>query len=125
MKTILVVDENDLVLEVVVRILSVAKFRVFYASSGQEALQIADAIDGNIDLLLSYVEMLEMTGPDLVEALRKSRPNIHVMLMSPFPNGRIQALKNGWAFIQKPFPPNGLVQMVNEVLGTPEKPQAG
>jgi DNA-binding NtrC family response regulator len=118
METILVVDDDALVLQVLVKILSVAKFRVLSANSGQQALQISDTIEGSIDLLLSYVETLEMTGPDLVEVLRKSRPNIRVILMSPFPNGRIQAIKNGWAFIQKPFAPQQLIEMVTEVIRT-------
>ena len=57
-----------------------------------------------------------MSGPDLGEALKKSRPDIHVMLMSGGAKGNLLVLNYGWAFIQKPFVPVKLVQMVTDVL---------
>jgi two-component system cell cycle sensor histidine kinase/response regulator CckA len=123
METVLLVDDNDLVLQIVAKILSAAKFKVLSAGSGQSALQLANTTDGNIDLLLSDVDMPHMSGPDLGETLKKSRPNIHVMLMSGFADGNLLVLNYGWAFIQKPFVAKKLVEMVTEVLHTPDKSQ--
>jgi two-component system cell cycle sensor histidine kinase/response regulator CckA len=123
METILVVDDDDLVLELAVKILTAAKFRVLSASSGRSALQVASTIDGNIDLLLADVELPGMTGPELAETLTESRPNIRVILMSGVADSN--RLSSGWAFINKPFFPKELVEMVISVLRTPDKPQGG
>jgi hypothetical protein len=119
------VDDNEIVLKVVVAILSARNFRVLSAASGPAALKLAKENTEIIDLLLSDVEMPEMSGPDLGEALKKSRPDLHVMLMSGAANGNLLVLNYGWAYIQKPFVPQKLVQMVEEVMHTRDRSQPG
>ena len=82
LETILVVDDNEDVLKVVVKILERANFRVLSASSGPDAIKLAEETSGKIHLLLSDVDMPLMSGPDLGELLKKTRPDMHVMLMS-------------------------------------------
>src|SRR5580693_3697530 len=125
LETILVVDDNELVLGVVVKILEAENFRVLSADSGPAALILASKTNGPIDLLLSDVEMPEMSGPDLGEALKAARPDIHVMLMSGGANGNLLVLNYGWAYVQKPFVAVKLVQMVNDVLHTADRSQLG
>lgn len=125
LETILVVDDNHLILAVIVAILKRANFRVFSAISGPLALRLAAETDSAIDLLLSDVEMPEMSGPDLGQELKKTRPDIHVMLMSGGDNGNLLVLNYGWAYIQKPFVPERLVLMVKEVLHSPDRSQRG
>src|SRR6476646_10656183 len=125
LETILVVDDNELVLSVVVEILEREKFRVFSANNGPAALQLAEQTDRKIDLLLSDVEMPQMSGPDLGEALKKTRPDMHVMLMSGGDHGNLLVLNYGWAYIQKPFVAVKLVEMVTEVLHSPDRSQLG
>jgi two-component system cell cycle sensor histidine kinase/response regulator CckA len=125
LETILVVDDNELVLTVVLTILKGENFRVLSANSGPAALQLAEQTDRKIDLLLSDVEMPQMSGPDLGEALKKTRPDMHVMLMSGGDHGNLLVLNYGWAYIQKPFVAVKLVQMVNDVLHSPNRSQLG
>ncbi|MGA3095900.1 MAG: response regulator [Bryobacteraceae bacterium] len=125
LETILVVDDNEDVLKVVAAILEHASFRVLVAHSGPDALKVAEEADGKIDLLLSDVEMPQMSGPDLGETLKKTRPGLHVMLMSGGGAGNLLVLNYGWAYIQKPFVAVKLVQMVTEVLNSPNRSQAG
>jgi DNA-binding NtrC family response regulator len=125
LETILVVDDNKEVLDVVTKILKAEHFRVLSAESGAAALKIAIETTGTIDLLLSDVEMPQMSGPDLGEALKKARPDIHVMLMSGGANGNLLVLNYGWAYIQKPFVAVKLVQMVKDVLHTENRSQLG
>jgi len=66
-----------------------------------------------------------MSGPDLGELLKKTRPDMHVMLMSGGTEGNLLVLNYGWAFIQKPMVPVKLVQMVTEVLHSPNRSQLG
>ena len=125
LETILVVDDDKAVLKVVVEILSRANFRVLSALSGSGAIKLAAATEGVIDLLLSDVDMPVMSGPDLGEVLKKTRPDLHVMLMSGGGNGNLLVLNYGWAYIQKPFVPVRLVEMVSSVLRSPNRSQAG
>jgi DNA-binding NtrC family response regulator len=115
LETILVVDDNPQLLKMVVQILEDHNFRVLSAIDGPSALKLADKMAGTIDLLLSDVDMPQMSGPDLGEALKKARPDMHVMFMSGGVSGALLVLNYGWAFIQKPFVSSKLVQMINEV----------
>ena len=114
LETILVVDDTDFVREVLVAILKYANFAVLQANNGPNALKLAANYAGRIDLLLTEVKMPEMSGPYLAETLKQSRPDIHVM----FIGGDLLVFDYGWAFIQKPFKPVKLLEMINVVLHT-------
>lgn len=125
LETILVVDDNDTILKLVVEILDQANFRVLSAGNGAEAIELSTETQGRIDLLLSDVDMPVMSGPDLGLELKKTRPDLHVMLMSGGENGNLLVLNYGWAFIQKPFVSVKLVQMILDVLHSPDRSQLG
>lgn len=114
-----------MVLDLVVMILLDANFRVLSARSGLEAIAVAERYQGTIDLLLSDVKMPGMSGPDVGSAIKRSRPDIRVMFMSGFAGGDMLVLNYGWAYIQKPFVPETLVEMVRVVLDSPNKSQGG
>ena len=124
LETILVVDDTKEVLEMVARTLQNANFHVLSAGNGPDALKLAAETDGKIDLVLSDVDMPEMSGPDLGQLLKKARPDMHVMLMSGGSNGNLLVLNYGWAFIRKPFVAMKLVRMVTDVLHSPDRSQA-
>lgn len=125
LETILVVDDDRIVLKLVVAILKRANFRVHSANCAETALELAAKMDERIDLLLSDVEMPGLSGPDLGEALKKSRPDMHVMLMSGGSTGNLLVLNYGWAYLQKPFVPLKLVEMINNVLHSADRSQPG
>jgi DNA-binding NtrC family response regulator len=125
LETILVVDDNEFMLHTVVGILERANFLVFSADSPADALKRSEQTEGKIDLLLSDVDMPEMSGPDLGETLKKTRPAMFVMLMSGGHNGNLLVLNYGWAYIQKPFVAAKLVEMVTAVLHSPNRSQLG
>jgi len=125
LETVLVVDDNEDILKVVVSILKDADFRVLSANSGPNALKLAEKTNERIDLLLSDVDMAQMSGPDLGETLKKARPDLHVMLMSGGAEGHLLVLNYGWAFIQKPFVAAKLVKMITDVLHSTDRSQLG
>jgi len=84
----------------VAAILKRANFRVLVANSGPDALKVAGKTDGKIDLLLSDVDMSQMSGPDLGETLKKTRLDLRVMLMSGGANGNLLVLNYGWALFR-------------------------
>jgi DNA-binding NtrC family response regulator len=125
LETILVVDNDDAVLKTVVTILEHANFRVFSAHGAADAINLAEEERGEIHLLISAVELPQMSGPELGKALKKTRPDIHVMLMSGQHNGNLLVLNYGWAYIQKHVVAAKLVQMVTAVLSAPDRSQLG
>lgn len=122
--TILVVDDNESVLHVVVSILKRAGFQVLSANNGPDAIKMAENMDTNVDLLLSDLDMPQISGPDLGEAMRKGRPDMRVMLMSCGHEGNLLVLNYGWAYIQKPFVPTKLVEMILSLLRSPDRSQS-
>jgi DNA-binding NtrC family response regulator len=124
LETLLVVDDDQAVRNVVVAILERANFRVLSAGSGAEAIKLAGETEQKIHLLLSDVDMPQMSGPELGAALKKTRPDIRVMLMSGGDNGLL-VLNYGWAYLQKPFLNVRLVQMVTNVLRSADRSQLG
>ena len=121
LETILVVEDMEEVLQLCVFILESANFVVLKATGGDHAIKVAANHDGNIDLLLSDVNMPGMSGPSLAETLRKARPHMQVMLMSGYTGEELSVLDPGWALLRKPFMPTKLVEMVNRVLHAPNK----
>ena len=126
LETILVVDDDPAVLKMVCTILRNAGFQVLTAISGASAVRLAHSRQDRIDLLLSDVDMPHMSGPALGQVLKVLRPDIHVMLMSGGGvDGSLLVLNYGWAFIEKPFINAKLVQMIKDVLHSPDRSQPG
>jgi DNA-binding NtrC family response regulator len=123
LETILVVEDQPMVLEVVRAILERAGFHVLSTSSGAQAIQVEGITQGTIHMLLSDVMMPDMSGPVVAQTLKKLRPDMRVMLMSGYPDGNMLFLNYGWHFIQKPFLPVKLVEKVNDILHTPCRSQ--
>jgi len=123
--TILVVDDDEMVLSLVAGILKGANFNVLSACNGADAIKLAKETEGRIDLLLSDVEMPLISGPDLGQTLKQTRPDLRVMLMSGGANGNLLVLNYGWAYIQKPLVSVKLIQMVTDVLHSPDRSQPG
>jgi two-component system, sensor histidine kinase and response regulator len=78
-KKILVVDDDALVLSILSSLLSESHYEVETAENGKQALVI---LDDSFDLLLSDLEMPEMSGLELLESLRKSKNNIPVVILT-------------------------------------------
>ena len=124
-KTLLVVDDEEPLLEMVAECLDRAGFRVFRANSGPSALKLANETNEEIHLLLSDVDMKGMSGPELGQELKITRPDIRVMFMSGGHNGNLLVLNYGWAYLAKPFVVVRLIEMVNNVLYSPDRSQPG
>ena len=117
--TILVVDDEPMVLGFLTGTLSRYGYRVVQAESGAQALRVCKDRGHTIDLILTDVVMPGLNGKDLVDAIRGLGLDPKTLFMSGF--ARDVAAETGftdWAsFIQKPFTPTQLVGKVREVLG--------
>jgi two-component system cell cycle sensor histidine kinase/response regulator CckA len=121
LETILVVEDQQLVRDVVRTILERAGFRVLTADSGAQAIQVESITEETIHLLLSDVMMPGLSGPSVATMLTKLRPEMRVLMMSGYPDTDMLFLNHGWRFIEKPFLPRALVERVNEALHTSER----
>jgi two-component system cell cycle sensor histidine kinase/response regulator CckA len=81
-KTILLVDDDDLVLRLGERILKRAGYDVLIAANGQEALQIYKKEQGNIALVILDLVMPQMDGKECLEQLLELDPAVRVMISS-------------------------------------------
>jgi PAS domain S-box-containing protein len=117
--TILVVEDETDVRELVADILTATGYRVLSARSGAEALQCCAQHAGAIDLLLTDVVMPGMSGHELAVQIRRRWPRVKVLYMSGYTDeilGRYGAVDPSLAFVEKPFAPESLTHKVREVL---------
>lgn len=117
--TLMVVEDNAMVRELAVDILSRKGYRVLAASGGEECLQQMRSEDSPIDLLLTDVVMPAMNGKALFKAACTLQPSLKVLYMSGYTENVIASrgvLDEGVNFIQKPFAPKALVAKVRQVL---------
>ena len=118
-ETILLVEDEPLVLLIASEALREAGYKVLTANSGPEALRMAEAFEGHIDLLLTDVVMPELGGRQVAERLLEQRPDTRVLYMSGYTDDAIVrhgVLEQGVAFLSKPFTPDGLARKVRIVL---------
>ena len=120
-ETVLVVEDEERVLRLAVRVLEGMGYRVLAAGDGEEAMELSEGLEGPIDLLLTDVVMPRMNGRELFGRLEGLRPEMKVLFMSGYADNAIvhnQVLDSGIAFIQKPFTGADLGRKVRKVLDT-------
>ncbi|MDA8018677.1 MAG: response regulator [Thermoanaerobaculia bacterium] len=120
--TALVVDDEELVREVAVKVLEHQGFEVLKASDGPEALEIYESQRDDIRLVLLDLTMPQMDGETVFREIRRRNTDVKVLLMSGYrEKNATQGLEGeGLAgFLHKPFRPNELLRKVREVLLEP------
>jgi CheY-like chemotaxis protein len=116
---VLLVEDDDTVRSVTLRMLQELGYRVVEAGSAAEALARAQEEQGRIDLLLTDVVMPGGSGRELAEALTASRPGIAVLFMSGYTPDvvlRQGVVQESAAFISKPFTPQALAEAIRHAL---------
>jgi PAS domain S-box-containing protein len=118
-ETILLVEDEEAVRGLTLRILQKQGYRVIAAQHGREAMEIASKEEGHIHLVLTDVVMPGMNGRGLVERLSGIRPRIKSLYMSGYTDDDI--IRRGFiepskSFLQKPFTSDSLLQTVRKVL---------
>jgi CheY-like chemotaxis protein len=121
-ETILLVDDEKSLRKLGNRVLTQAGYRVLEASDGAMALRIAAEEVGEIDLVLTDVEMPTLGGRGMVDELHELSPGVRVLFMSGYTDNEI--LRRGirtseTEFLQKPFTADSLCAAVRSVLAKP------
>ena len=119
-ETVLVAEDEEAVRALAVQSLQRSGYQVIASASGEEAIRLAGAFDGTIDLLLTDVVMPGMKGPELAARLRALRPGLKVLLMSGYAADVVTPgdLRNA-TMVSKPFSPSALARAVRNALDVP------
>ena len=117
-ETLLIAEDEPSVRNLVASALRHDGYRLLLASSAEEALTLADAHDGPIDLLLTDAMMPGKSGVELASLMSARRPGIPVIIMSGYTEETLElpGLKEPIALLQKPFTPRELRSRLRELL---------
>jgi len=130
-KRVLIVDDEQPVLRLLVRVLSVDNYDIQSAESGVEAMKLIDAPNfSGLDLLVTDLMMPHMNGRELGAIVRLRYPSARVLYVTGFADSLfkgVQELGEGESFIEKPFGAEGLLEatrllMFGHITEAQEKP---
>ncbi len=125
-ETILIAEDDDSVRVVMAEVLRDLGYQVLEAREGREALDLAAAHAGHIDVLLTDAVMPGFGGSELLQRLSATRPELRVLYIFgvmddvPAHDGRAGS---GAVFLQKPFSPWSLASRIRQVLDAPSRAQ--
>jgi CheY-like chemotaxis protein len=123
-ETVLVIEDDPQVREMVRRVLGSRHYEILEARDGEQAMAVANAHGGPIDLVLSDVIIPGLNGPEIVQKVQQQRDGTRALFMSGYTDHAVlrdRILGTGVDFIQKPFAPDALAIKVREVLDAPQR----
>jgi two-component system cell cycle sensor histidine kinase/response regulator CckA len=119
-KTILVVEDEPTLRSLVRKVLERSGYEVIESSSGLAALELCAKTKPHLDLLLTDMVMPDgISGLQLAETLKGQNPGLKVIFTTGYSSelmGKDFQIKEGVNFLQKPYPPQKLVQTVRNGL---------
>lgn len=119
-ETLLVVEDEADLRDVIIQILQGHGYRTYDAGTGEEALQMCGQLQGKkIDMLLTDVVMPGMNGKELADEMVRLYPEVKVLFISGYTGKRIvthEILSRGLSFLAKPFSPLELLQKIRQIL---------
>ena len=121
-ETILLVEDEEALRELGIRILHNCGYTVLAACNGREGVELARKNHERIDLIVTDVIMPLMGGKDMVKEIKPILPRAQVMFMSGYTDDALAehgVLDPGIWFLEKPFTPTRLANKVREVLDHP------
>jgi len=118
--TILMVEDEDVVIEATQAMLEMLGYRVMVAKTGKDAIHVAETFDDQIDLALLDIKLPDMEGGKVYSHIMKARPNLKVIVSTGYAiEGPARKILDAGAqdFIQKPF---SLVTLSEKLKGVLE-----
>ncbi len=114
-QTILMVDDEDLLLTMGQMILSAYDYRVLTANNGRKALEILADNANKIDLVITDLVMPNMSGRELIEQIRQVAPEMRTICSSGYVRANANEEEED-AYLQKPFTSHDLLSKVKQAL---------
>lgn len=118
-ETILVVEDELLILTIAERILTEKGYKVLTAQTPSEAIELVSKAGFHLDLILSDMILPEMNGRDMCDKIREVLPEVVIVFMSGYTADVIATrgiVESGLHFIQKPFTSTSLLRKVRDAL---------
>jgi len=118
-ETILLVDDEDIIIDVARDMLEILGYRVIVAQNGQDAIDIYARQKEGIDMVIQDMVMPGLNGADVFRALKMINPAVKVIFLSGYSENMIdleEAQYGDVHFLQKPVLPSNILKKVREVL---------
>jgi CheY-like chemotaxis protein len=118
-ETVLLIDDEDMIIDVCSQTLKTLGYEVLMARSGKEAMDIYTKDKGKIDIVILDMIMPDLSGDETYDRLKEINPNVKVLLSSGYSvDGKAkEILKRGCdGFIQKPFSLGQLSESIRKIL---------
>jgi signal transduction histidine kinase len=115
-ETVLLVEDEPLVLEFAQRTLQQLGYNVLPCSSSDEALRVFGEAQSRIQLVVTDVLLPRLSGKDLVSRLRALSPGVAVLFCSGSDQAPLEELGSGCDIIDKPYRPRELATKVRQLL---------
>ena len=116
-KKALVIDDEQVVLDSVSKILTDERYKVDVSLSGREGLN--QAIEKEYDIVLTDIRMPDIGGMRVLRDIKRAKPSLPVVIITGYASVKsaVQAMKLGAAdYIEKPFTPDQLLKAVDSAL---------
>jgi len=126
-ETILIVEDDADLRELIEEIFEEAGFRVLSSANGRQALELINADTEIIDLIVTDVQMPEMKGDELLCAARQKRAETPVVVVTAFGSveNAVEMVKKGaFQYLTKPFQTKDLLRAARAALEASEAPRA-
>ena len=114
---VLVIDDEDIVLKSVNKILSEENYEVDVSSSGRQGID--RAIERSYDVILTDIRMPDIGGMRVLRDIKRAKPSLAVIMITGYASvqSAVQAMKLGAAdYLEKPFTPDQLLKAVASAL---------
>jgi CheY-like chemotaxis protein len=123
-ETILLVEDEKDLLELMKEVLQQYKYRILTASCGAEALQVWEEQKGRIDMILTDIIMPGgMTGDELATEMKRRNPDLKIIYASGYTSAFVgrDFGQDDVAFLAKPYQPHQVAQLIRDTLDTSAK----
>lgn len=132
-KTVLLVDDEQTILNLLTPIFKARYFEVLTATDGVEGLELFKSHRRDIVLLVSDIKMPGMSGIEMAASILELSPRLPVLIISGFRGAAFamdsQSLLTRYALVEKPFSPIKLIEQAERLLAprpsAPGSPEAG
>jgi two-component system, cell cycle sensor histidine kinase and response regulator CckA len=118
-ETVLVVEDNDALLQLVQQALTEVGYNVLTATNGLEAIEVDEEYEEKIDLLLSDVVMPVLGGVEAAISLKTHRPDLPILMMTGYPShgqAKTVEIPEHFRVLEKPFEITELLKVMREVI---------
>lgn len=125
-RTILLVEDEEMVRELMVEVLERDGYRVLSCSHPQEGIEVSEQYSGRIDLLLTDVVMPGMNGWEMANRILEHLPTLRVVFMSGYAQHALLEEREAginFEYLQKPFTLKTLTRKLAHAFGTAQRVQ--